>query len=186
MVSKSELNEQGTLIEVVDNDDKILLNSPNTLWYKILYYFPWEEYVTFAVEYYNSLYDFNIKAAEKRDGKHNESPVIIESKEEAKERLLFGRVTMQSSPPDEEILYNEKSEESKSNTVEPGEIVPGRVPIRSAGRKPKCFFSLFKSFIPTVFPGLGGQCRSCVNGIPGRARQSASIVTIKSSLHESL
>lgn len=157
MVSKSEFNKQGTLIEVVDNDDKVLLNSPNALWYKILYYFPWEEYVAFAVEYYNSLYDFNVKAAEKRDGKQTESPVIIETKEEAKERLLFERITMQSSPPGEEILHSVKFDESKSNTVDPDKIVPGKVPIRSAGRKPKCFFSLFKSFVGTVLMGFPAE-----------------------------
>jgi len=157
MVSTSQITEQGTLLEILDNDDKILLNSPNGLWYRILHFFPWEDYVSFAVEYYNSLYDFNIKAEQNREKKCNDVPGIIESKEEAQERLLFSRITMQSSPPEDEILYNLKSKESEYNTVDPDQIAPGEVPLRSAGKKPKCFFSLFKSFLGAVLMGFPAE-----------------------------
>jgi hypothetical protein len=157
MELKSEITEQGTLIEVIDNDDKILLNSPNGLWYKILHFFPWEEYKQFAVEYYNCLYDFNKKAEEKSEAKQQESSTIIESKEEAKERLLFERITMQSSPPEEDILFNKEPTESQYETISSDKVSPGEVPIRSAGKKPKCFFSLFKSFIGAVLMGFPAE-----------------------------
>lgn len=157
MTSASEFTEQGTLIELIDNDDKILLNSPNASWYKILYYFPWQEYVSFAVEYYNCLHDFNIKAQAKKEEKQNQFEDNVESKEEAKERLLFDRVTMQSAPLAEEILFNLRPKESEYNTVAPDQIAPGKVPIRSAGKKPKCFFSLIKSFIGTVLIGFPAE-----------------------------
>ena len=46
------------LIQIVDEDDIILLNSPDAEWFKILYYFPWQEYRTYGAEYYDALYEF--------------------------------------------------------------------------------------------------------------------------------
>lgn len=157
MIGSCEVTAQGTLIEVVDNDDKILLNSPKGQWYKILANLPWVDYLPSAVEYYDSLYDFNKKAEIKRETKKIEASQTNESKEEAEERLLFERVTMQESPSDEEILYHKKFKNSEFDTVKMDEIAPGKVPLRLAGKKPKCFFSLLKSFIGATLMGFPAE-----------------------------
>jgi len=54
------ISGQLPLIHVIDNDDQLLLNSPDAHWYRILFYFPWEDYRVLAVDYYNALYDFNL------------------------------------------------------------------------------------------------------------------------------
>jgi len=152
---------QQPLFLEVDNDDKILLNSADALWYKILYYLNCEEYIPFAVEYYNDLYDFNKKAAQRKEERKSKSTeheaMNIESKEEAKERLLFERLEAQKKASDEKIIFNEEFEESEHSTVDAGQIAPGMVPIRLAGKKPKCFFSLFKSFLGTVLMGFPAE-----------------------------
>ncbi len=65
-------------------DEKYLLNSPDTLWYSTLKYFPWEKYQPFAIEYYRALYHFN----KNQILKHEKSQPCIEKKEDATQRLM--------------------------------------------------------------------------------------------------
>ncbi|MCP3868539.1 MAG: hypothetical protein GY703_10660 [Gammaproteobacteria bacterium] len=46
-------------IHEVHSDDTHLLNTIDGEWFEILLYFPWEDYRSFASDYYNALYDFN-------------------------------------------------------------------------------------------------------------------------------
>ena len=90
--------QQIPLIHIIDEDDRILLNSPDAEWFRILYYFPWKEYRERAAEYYDALYQFNLTEAEKRQEMLIEKEKeAVETKEEAVERLLFSRATMQDS-----------------------------------------------------------------------------------------
>lgn len=149
-------NQQIPLIHFLHKDDLILLESPDAQWFEILYYFPWEEYRSFGAEYYDALYQFNLmearKSVERSESKENEE---CESKEDARERLLFDRATMQKSQgTGPSIVYQGNIIEFKPSGVKPGSIRPGVVPRRLAGKKPKCFFALFKSFLGSTLMGF--------------------------------
>lgn len=143
------------LIHVVDEDDLVLSESADAVWFTILSNFPWSDYVGFAADYYDALYQFNLKEAEKRSEKGKSSNEGSESEEEAALRLLFDRATMQKTKEGKiPVLFEQKVEEIKTGSVDVNELVPGRVPERFAGRKPKCFFAMFKAFLGTSLMGL--------------------------------
>ncbi|HDH12349.1 MAG TPA: hypothetical protein ENG83_09200 [Nitrospirae bacterium] len=147
------------LIHIIDEDDRILLNSPDAEWFRILYYFPWKEYRETGAEYYDALYQFNITGAEKRQEMFIEKEdKAVETKEEAVERLLFSRTTMQDSKVEEvAIIYKGKVVEHKAPKVNPETIAPGIVPERLGGKKPKCFFAMFKSFLGATLMGFSPE-----------------------------
>ncbi len=148
-------HHQIPLIHVVHDDDEQLLNTIDGEWFEILYRFPWPSYRSVAADYYNALYDFNRRSATKEEGDQTINP---ESREEAKQRLLFSRAT--APVPSEQpapILYRGREVEPDSRAVTADQVAPGVVPSRVAGRKPKCFFSLFKAFIGTSLMGLPAE-----------------------------
>lgn len=53
------VSKQIPLIHVVDQDDQILLNTPDAEWFRLLSFLLWQDYREIAAEYYNALYDFN-------------------------------------------------------------------------------------------------------------------------------
>ena len=141
------ISGQLPLIHVIDNDDQLLLNSPDAHWYRILFYFPWEDYRVLAVDYYHALYDFNLT----RRNKPNAIEPDNETETEAVQRLLFGRATVNKDAPD---LAPLEIINATAETVNINEIAPGITPQRSGGKKPKCFFALFKSFIGVSLMGF--------------------------------
>ncbi|MDM8540389.1 hypothetical protein QUF90_04810 [Desulfococcaceae bacterium HSG9] len=84
------ISGQLPLIHVIDNDDRLLLNSPDVHRYKILFQFTWEDYRVPAVDYYNALYDFNLAHRNNSDAIEPDN----ESGEEAVERFFFERPTI--------------------------------------------------------------------------------------------
>jgi hypothetical protein len=142
------------LIHVVHDDEEHLLNTIDGEWYEILYHFPWKAYRSVAADYYNALYDFNRRAAEEQ----GEREIDPESRDAAKQRLLFNRATapVPCEPPPP-ILYQGRVVEPDSQSVTADQVAPGVVPLRLAGRKPKCFFSLFKAFIGTSLMGFPAE-----------------------------
>ena len=140
------------LIHEVHADDQTLLNTLEGEWFEILHDFPWEDYRPHAAAYYDALYEFNINesqpSVEARD-------LLPETKEQARQRLLFGRATMQEAPT--QIIYEGRVVERNVAPVDPMALAPGVVPIRLAGRRPKCFFSLLKSFIGTTLMGFAAE-----------------------------
>ncbi len=89
-------NQQIPLIHFLHKDDLILLDSADADWFRVLYSFPWQDYRSYGAEYYEALYQFNLREARKRAERFEEEE-NVESKEEARERLLFDRTTMQKS-----------------------------------------------------------------------------------------
>ena len=143
------------LVVEVQHEDQHLLDTLDGEWFEILYYFPWENYRAQAADYYNALYDFNRRECR---AAMEENPEAPETKEEAKQRLLFDRATMQQpQDPPVPILYQGEVVELKCPNVTPMNVAPGVVPLRLAGRKPKCFFSLFKSFIGATLMGFPAE-----------------------------
>ena len=145
---------QFPLFHEVHLDDQRLLNTIDGEWFEILHYFPWGNYRVHAASYYDALYDFNVS---QREVSENPDKTTTETKEEARQRLLFDRTTMQTSETAPQILYKGQVVESKPATVNPMELSPGVVPARLAGRQPKCFFGLFKSFLGTVLMGFPAE-----------------------------
>ncbi len=147
--------QQIPLIHEVHADDHYLLNTIDGEWFEILHSFRWEDYRSHGAAYYDALYEFNDTQGEAPRGA---SEIAPETKEEAKQRLLFDRATMQGpSAPPPQIIYQGEVVEFKAAKVDPMELAPGVVPLRLVGRKPKCFFGLLKSFLGTALMGFPAE-----------------------------
>lgn len=138
--------QQIPLIHVVHEDDELLSASSEAEWYNRLKNLPWEPYHAIAVDYYDALYHFN-----KTYGHRQKTTDVKETKETATQRLLFDRATMNEAFP---VLHEEDFITDQLPSVSPSMIAPGKTPDRLGGRKPKCFFALFKSFIGTSLMGF--------------------------------
>ena len=148
-------DHQAPLIHEVHADDQYLLNTIDGEWFEILHDFPWEDYRHPAAAYYDALYEFNLSDGQTPVG-DNATP--LETKEQARQRLLFDRATMQAPQgPPPQILYRGNVVEFKVPEVDPLGLAPGVVPLRLVGRKPKCFFGLLKSFIGTALMGFPAE-----------------------------
>jgi len=159
------------LFHTVHSDDEYLLNTIDGAWFDILYHFPWENYCYHAANYYEALYQFNIEQALSAKKNVDKNP---ETKQDAQQRLLFERPTMKNSDTDSShILYQNNIVDFGRPKIDPTELAPGVVPARCFGRKPKCFFSLLKSFIGTTlmgYPSEPEQVYSFLNNNPSFAR----------------
>jgi hypothetical protein len=83
---------------------------------------------------------------------------VNESPEQARQRLLFARATMQD--PDRgsvPILFPGAAAAWAPPQTDPATLVPGIVPARLGGKKPKCFFALFKSFLGASLMGFPAE-----------------------------
>ena len=86
--------QQKPLFHIIHEDDIYLLNTDDAEWFQVLYHFRYERYVGFGVDYYNALHEFNQKQARERKERGDEGEGKEgETKEEARQRLLFSRVT---------------------------------------------------------------------------------------------
>jgi len=154
--------EQIPLIHFVNEDYLKLLNSTEADWFRVLHNFDWQEYRSYGAMYYDALYEFNIRESPKRQDR-NERFEDVENKEEAIKRLLFSRSTMmekKSKQREGSIIYQGKEIEMKPPKVSPDSISPGVVPVRMGGKKPKCFFALFKSFLGASLMGFPAEPES--------------------------
>lgn len=143
------------LIHEVHADDQYLLNTLEGEWFEILHAFAWEDYRPHAAAYYEALYDFN---TQERQRAVEASETTLESKAQAQQRLLFDRATMHAPhEPCVQIIYEGNVVEFKAPKVDPMALAPGVVPPRLVGRKPKCFFSLLKSFLGTTLMGFSPE-----------------------------
>jgi hypothetical protein len=101
-------SQQKPLFHIIHEDDIYLLNTDDAEWFQILYHFRYERYVGFGVDYYHALHEFNREQAREREERGDAG----ETKEEARQRLLFSRVTMQAeSERGEDVLFEVKIEE---------------------------------------------------------------------------
>ena len=143
------------LFRIRHEDDVALLNNSESGWFSILCNFPWEEYREHGAAYYEALYEFNLTQEKERRGrKVKRAEPNVESKGEARERLMFDRDTMRKLSEEKAIIFAQEFSEATAVKVEPASISPGIVPERSGGKKAKCFFSLFKSFIGVTLMGF--------------------------------
>ena len=151
-------NHQIPLIHIVHEDDLVLLGAPDSAWFEVLHYFPWKDYQIYGAQYYDALYEFNIREAKKRQ-ERSATQETVETEEQAKQRLLFDRVTMQKyqEAANAAIIYEGAAPESEHAKIEPESISPGVVPLREGGKKPKCFFALLKGFLGATLMGFAPE-----------------------------
>jgi len=140
-------HQQIPLIHVVNEDDQLLANSPEAEWYPTLKNLPWKGYCDIGADYYNALYHFN----KTRTNNQKSKDLSNESKKTATQRLLFDRATMDETAP---VLSEQEFITDILPIVTPEMIAPGKVPYRLGGKKHKCFFALFKSFIGASLMGI--------------------------------
>ena len=126
----------------MDEDDLILAQSEEATWFKVLSQLDWRPYRELGVKYYSALYDFNLNRRQAM--RQDEEGSASETQQEAKQRLLFERPTMEGN--ETPILFEPEYRTYKA-TIDAKDVAPGKVPIRMAGKDPKCFFSLFKAFL---------------------------------------
>ncbi len=82
--------------------------------------------------------------------------IEVESKEDARVRLLFDRETMKALE-EREVIYRQNILSAKISQVKPESVSPGVVPMRLGGKKPKFFFSMFKSFMGAPLMGFAAE-----------------------------
>lgn len=140
------------LLHCVESDDLYLQGRPDVLWYTLLATVDWgKQFASVGAQYYEALWQFNAaQARSQAERRARTAQVNPETEEEATIRLLFGRATMREAAP---ILAGDPPEELPLIHVNPATIAPGVVPVRLAGRRPKCFFALFKSFVAMTVKG---------------------------------
>jgi hypothetical protein len=140
---------QPPLIHFSDLDDAYLAGFEDATWFHLLRMLRWRDFVDLAVQYYEALWDFNRDQAAAREERASARP-NAETREEATVRLLFSRATMDVDvPPVRDVPPTTR----EPLHVRPDTIWPGQVPMRMAGRAPKCFFAMFSAFL--VAPLLG-------------------------------
>lgn len=149
MLASSNLYVQPKLFEIQESDDFWLEEQVDLVWYHVLKTMDWKALRPIATQYYQALYDFNIEQAEKTMPMASE-----ESQYEGTLRLLESRATesddLQSLHP---VFRNIK----KTPNVDEASLEPGVVPLRMAGRQPKCFFALFKAFMGLLLKGRAAE-----------------------------
>ena len=138
------------LIHIVESDDLYLESQADVFWFSLLRDLAWRSLCFSAARYYEALWQFNDDQAEARSGRGSPSVANPETREEATHRLLFERATLREDAP---ILHEAVPPEPAAITVDPLALRPGRTPLRLAGRKPKCFFAMFKAFMGVAVCG---------------------------------
>lgn len=140
-------SSQWPLFLLVHRDDAALLASGEADWLRVLLQLDWRILRWVAAQYYQALFEFNAAAALKHPG-----PANIESLDEATQRLLVERPT--GGNAEAPVLHRLPAPTQVVPEVVRADVLePGVVPIRLAGRSPKCFFALVKAFIGVQLMG---------------------------------
>ena len=138
------------LFTFVETDDIALANQKEIIWFHLLREFDWYPYQLLAAKYYDALFRRNLAAAEASATATCGAP-NPETKDEATQRLLFNRPTLQEG--NVPILHYTPLPKEKIFSVDPDAIEPGKPPMRLAGKRPKCFFAMLKSFLGVSLMG---------------------------------
>jgi hypothetical protein len=144
------LPRQIPLIHIVETDDRFLSES-DVSWFRILRDLDWRPLVPVAVQYYEALWAFNQQQLLERLKRKTEAPVPNpETKEQARQRTLLERPTLDPSQP---VILPVEANLREPLHVDPRTVGPGQVPARFRGRRPKDFFAMSKAFLGVVLMG---------------------------------
>ncbi len=139
------------LIQFVESDDLYLQDQPDVLWFDVLQNLDYCRFQPTAAHYYERLWQFNQQQAQQRnERKQNRPTPNPETQFQATQRLIFSRPTLD---PEADVLHQPSDLPTAEIFVPPQSLHPGITPPRFAGRPPKCFFALLKSFLGLMFAG---------------------------------
>ena len=138
------------LIEFVESDDLYLQQQEDVLWFGLLRDLDWRAWRPIAALYYEALWQFNVRQARMRQEREQKQAANPETRAEATRRLLFQRATMCEDTP---TLCELPPSTPSAIKVDPQTLRPGMPPPRWAGKKPKCFFALFRAFLGVMLRG---------------------------------
>jgi hypothetical protein len=139
------------LIQFVESDDLYLQDQPDVLWFDVLPNLDYRRFRQTAARYYERLWQFNQQQARQRNERRQNSPAPnLETQTQATQRLIFSRPTLDQEA---DVLHQPGELPAPEIFVAPESLHPGIVPSRFAGRPPKCFFALLKSFLGMMFVG---------------------------------
>lgn len=146
---------QFPLIQVVESDDLYFERGQEFLWFRLLHGLPWITLRPVAARYYEALWQFNVEQQRAHQQRMAEVAVANpETIDQAKVRLLFERPTLcPGATPLHQVCDGLVAE----IRVDPATLEPGVVPLRLAGRQPKCFFALLKAFVGMVLRGRAAE-----------------------------
>ena len=145
MVAVQHAPSQLPLIEFVESDDLYLQDQPDVLWFDVLRKLDYRQYQEAAARYYEHLWQFNQQQAQRRKERLENSPSPNpETLDQATERILFSRATLDENAP---VLFALPAAEMPSIRIHPHGLRPGVTPPRFAGRPPKCFFGMLYAFL---------------------------------------
>jgi hypothetical protein len=139
------------LIQFVESDDLYLQDQPGVLWFDVLKDLDYRRFQQTAAHDYERLWQFNQQQAQQRNERRENSPAPNpETQTQATQRLIFSRPTLDQEA---DVLPQPRELPAPGIFVAPQSLHPGIVPPRFAGRPPKCFFALLKSFLGLMFAG---------------------------------
>jgi len=151
MVALVSAPDQLPLIQFVESDDLYLQDQPDILWFDVLRNLDDRRFQPTAAHYYECLWQFNQQQVQQRNNRRqNPPPSNEETQTQATQRLIFSRPTLD---PDAAVLYQPSAPATPEISIRPQGLRPGVVPARFAGRPPKCFFALLKSFLGLMLVG---------------------------------
>jgi hypothetical protein len=152
---QSPFGSQAVLFREVFRDDVVLLESGEGEWLRAVRQIDWKTLRPVAAQYYQALWEFNIEAARKRGLRPRVDMGTGETRRGAAQRLLFERPT--GGNTEAPVLHPAPTPPLRTPMVNVDLLEPGVVPIRIAGRTPKCFFALVKAFIGVHLMGKAGS-----------------------------
>ncbi len=139
------------LIQFVESDDLYLQDQPDVLWADVLPNLDYRRFQPTAAHYYECLWRFNQQQTRQRnDRRANPPSPNPETQTEATQRLIFSRPTLDQNAA---VLYQSPKSSSPEMSIRPQSLHPNITPLRFAGRPPKCFFAVLKSFLGLMFAG---------------------------------
>ena len=109
---------------------------------------PYESLVPLAGQYYQALYDFNIEQVKK-----SAAAALLKPNPEPQYKATLRLLEERPTESDDLCALHPVFFEPKETPNVPVQLAPGLVPIRSAGRQPKCFFALFTAFVAMPLMG---------------------------------
>jgi len=154
MIAADKGSFQIPLIEFVESDDLYLQRQEDILWFGLLRDLDWRYLRPVAAQYYEALWQFNVRQAQMRRERGVVQAANPEASADATLRLLFQRATMCEDTP---ALYELPASAPPQIHVAPQTLRPGISLPRWAGKKPKCFFALFKAFVGVMARGRPGE-----------------------------
>jgi len=142
-------SQQLPLLHIVERDDIYLANAADVAWFAVLRDLDWRPWAPVAAQYYEALWLFNQEQFRSREERAQALP-NAETREAATLRLVTERATEDATAA---VIAPPAPAPLALKHVDPQRLRPGVVPVRLAGRAPKCFFAMAKAYLGALLRG---------------------------------